>query len=68
MQNIEEYNSNKKREILVIFDDMITDLPSNEKINPVVTELFIRGGKVNISLVFITLYYSIILLYRKILE
>ena len=68
MQNIEEYNSNKKREILVIFDDMITDLLSNEKINPVVTELFIRGGKVNISLVFITLYYSIILLYRKISE
>ena len=68
MQNIEEYNSNKKREILVIFDDMITDILSNEKINPVVTELFIRGGKVNISLVFITLYYSIILLYRKILE
>ena len=68
MQNIEEYNSNKKREILVIFDDMITDILSYEKINPVVTELFIRGGKVNISLVFITLYYSIILLYRKILE
>ena len=36
---------------------MIADLPSNKKLNPIVTELFIRGGKVNISLVFITQSY-----------
>ena len=41
-KNIEEYNPNKKRKILTVFDDMIVDMPSNKKINPIVTELFIR--------------------------
>ena len=50
---IEEYNPNKKRKILIIFDDMIVDMPSNKKCNPVVTELFIRERKLNISHVFI---------------
>ena len=50
-KNIEEYNPNKKRQILIVFDDMIADMLSNEKFNPIVTELFIRGRKVNISLV-----------------
>ena len=36
---------------------MIADMLSNDKINPVVTELIIRGRKLNISLLFITLYY-----------
>ena len=53
-KNIEEYNPNKERKILIVFDDMIADILSNEKRNPVVTELFIRGRKLNISLVFIT--------------
>ena len=52
-KNIEEYNPNKKRKILVVFDDMIADMPSNNKLNPVVTELFIRGKKLSISFVFI---------------
>ena len=38
-KNIEEYNQNKKRKILIVFDDMITDMLSNEKLNPIVTEL-----------------------------
>ena len=50
-KNIEEYNPNKKRQILIVFDDMIADMLSNEKFNPIVTELFIRGRKLNISLV-----------------
>ena len=59
-KNIEEHNPNKKREILIVFDAMIADLLSNKKLNPVVTELFIRGRKVNIYLVFITQsYFSI---------
>ena len=53
-KNIEEYNPNKERKILIVFDDMIADILSNEKRNPIVTELFIRGRKLNISLVFIT--------------
>ena len=46
---------NKKQKVLIVFDDMITNVLS--KLNPVVTELFIRGRKLNISLVFITQSY-----------
>ena len=48
-KNIEDYNPNKKRKILIVFDDMIADMLSNKKLNPIVTELFIRGKKLNIS-------------------
>ena len=50
-ENIEEYNSNKERKTLVLFDDMITDMPNNKKLDPVATELFIRGRKLNISFI-----------------
>ena len=56
-KNIEEYNIGKKREILIIFDDMIVDMINNKKLNPVVTELFISGRKLNISIVFIMQSY-----------
>ena len=51
-KNIEIYNPKKKRRILIVFDDMIADILSNEKLNPIVTELFNRERKLNISLVF----------------
>ena len=44
-KNIEEYNPNKKHKMLAAFDDMIADMLSNKKLNPIVTELFIRGRK-----------------------
>ena len=53
-ENIEDYNVGKKRKILIVFDDIIADMINNKKLNPVKTELFIRGRKLNISLVFIT--------------
>ena len=53
-KNIEDYNPNKKRNVLTVFDDMIADMINNKKLNSVVTELFIRGRKLNISIVFIT--------------
>ena len=56
-KNIEEYNPNKKRKILIVFDDMIADMLSNKNLNPIVTELFIRGRKLNVSLFFITQSY-----------
>ena len=56
-KNIEEYNISKKRKILIAFDDMIDDIINKEIINPVLTELFIRGRKLNISIVFITQSY-----------
>ena len=42
-KNIENCNPGKKRKILIVFDDMIADMTNNKKLNPVVTELFIRG-------------------------
>ena len=56
-KNIDEYNADKQRKILIVFDDMIADMINNKKLNSVVTELFIRGRKLNISLVFITQSY-----------
>ena len=56
-KNIEEYNPNKKRKMLIVYDDMIADILSNEQPNPIVTELFIRAEKLNISLVLITQSY-----------
>ena len=56
-KNIEDYNPIKKRKVLLIFDDMIADMISNNKLNPIVTELIIRGRKLNISIVFITQSY-----------
>ena len=47
-KNIEEYNPNKKRKILIVFDDMIADMVCNKKLNPIVTQLVIRGRKLNI--------------------
>ena len=46
-KNVEEYNPNKRRKILTVLDDMIADNFSNEKVNPIVTELFIRGRELN---------------------
>ena len=54
---IDEYNIDKERKILIVFDDMIADMINNKKLNSIVTELFIRGRKLNISLVFITQSY-----------
>ena len=48
-----EYSNN----LLIIFDKMIADMISNKTFNPIVTELFIRGRKLNISTVFITQSY-----------
>ena len=56
-KNIDEYNLDKENKILIVFDDMIADMINNKKLNSIVTELFIRGRKLNISLVFITQSY-----------
>ena len=53
-KNIEDYYLNKKQKMLIAFDDTIADILSNKKVNPIVTKLFTRGGKLNIYLVFIT--------------
>ena len=56
-KNINHYNPNKENKVLIVFDDMIADMINNKKLNSIVTELFIRGRKLNIFLVFITQSY-----------
>ena len=52
-----QYNIGTTCKILIVFDDMIADVINNEKLNQVVTELFIRGRILNSSIVFITQSY-----------
>ena len=54
---LEEYNLNKKRNKLIVLDDMIAHILSNKKLNTMVTELFVRDRKLNVSLVFLTQSY-----------
>ena len=50
-------NTIQVSKILIVFDDIIADMPSNKRLNPIITDLFIRVGKLNISLVFIRQSY-----------
>ena len=53
--NIDDYNTKRKRRVLIVFDDMIADIMTNKKFESIIKELFIRCRKLNISIVFITL-------------
>ena len=57
-ESLEEYNWIKKRRLLIVFDDMIADMESNKKLSPIITELFLRVRKLNISLVFISILFQ----------
>ena len=56
-ENINDYNPNRRRRKLIIFDEMIEDIMTNKKIQAILKQLFIRCRKINISLVFITQSY-----------
>ena len=56
-KNIEDYNPDKKRKLLIVLDGMIAVMINNKKLNSVVIELYIRGRKLNTSIVF---YHTII--------
>ena len=56
-KNINDYNPSRKRRILIVFDDMISDIMTNKKFQAIIKELFIRCRKLNSSLVFITQSY-----------
>ena len=56
-ENLKDNNPTKKRKVLIAFDDTIVGIKSNEKLKPIVSELFMRGRKVNISLVLILQSY-----------
>ena len=51
--NIGDYKPTRKRKILNVFDDMITDITTNKKFQAIIKELSIRCRKLNISLAFI---------------
>ena len=56
--DINDYNKKKrKRKVLIVFDDMISQVMSNKKAQQVLKELFIRCRKLNISLCFLTQSY-----------
>ena len=52
-KNTDDYNLRKKRKVLIVFDDMLADMINNKKLDSIVTELFIRVRKLNVSIVFI---------------
>ena len=54
---MEECNPSRKRKVLTVFDDMIAGMETNTKLSPIVIELFLRGRKLNILLVFISQSY-----------
>ena len=56
-KNIDECNKDKERKMLIVFDDMVADMINNKKLNSIVTDLSIRGRRINISLVFIMQSY-----------
>ena len=57
LEDINNYNKNRDKKVLIIFDDMIADIMRSEKFKAIVKELFIRCRKLNISIVFITQSY-----------
>ena len=59
-ENIEYYNPNKKCKILIVFDDIIVDMHNKKRLSLIVTELFIRVRKLNISIVIITQSYVVV--------
>ena len=64
-KNIDEFNIDKESKILIVFDDMIVYMINNKNLNSIVTELFIRGRKLNISLL---LLHNHILRFQKMLD
>ena len=55
--NINDYNKNRENRVLLIFDDMITDIEYDSKFQKMIKDLFCRSRKINISIVFITQSY-----------
>ena len=65
--NIEEYNPNKERKALIVVHDMIADMLSNKKLNPILTESFIRNRELYIY-TYLFLLQNLILVHQKILD
>ena len=57
LDDINNYNKNRDKKVLMVFDDMIADIMSSKKFKAIIKELFIRCRKLNISIIFITQSY-----------
>ena len=57
LDNINNYNKNKDKKVLIVFDDMIADTEYNKNFKQIIKELFYRACKINLSIVFITQSY-----------
>ena len=54
LDDINNYNKNRDKKVLIVFDDMIADIEYNKKFKRIIKELFYRAHKINISIIFIT--------------
>ena len=57
LDNINNYNKNRDKKVLIVFDDMIADIEYNKNFKKIIKELFYRARKINVSVVFITQSY-----------
>ena len=55
--DIKNYNKNRDKKVLIVFDDMISDIEYNNNFKKIIKELFFRGRKINVPVVFITQSY-----------
>ena len=54
LDDINNYNKNRDKKVLIVFDDMVADIEYNKKFKRIIKELFDRARKINVSIVFIT--------------
>ena len=64
-ENIDDYNPNRQRKILIVFDDVIVDIISNKKSQAIIKELFIGAENLIFHLL---LSLSLIFLFQKMLD
>ena len=57
LDDINNYNKNRDKKVLIVFDDMIADIEYNKKFKRIIKELFYRARKINVLIVFITQSY-----------
>ena len=54
LDDINNYNKNRDKKVLIVFDDMIADIEYNKNFKRIIKELFYRARKINVSIAFIT--------------
>ena len=55
--DINNYNKNRDKKVLIVFDNMIADIEYNKNFKRIIKKLFYRARKINVSIVFITQSY-----------